>query len=394
MATIRNRAELKAWLEDKPRAVVQAVGFRAGLRAAGMLRRAYDLKNARKDSLTLVSFCAFAVAWSAADGYNPGDARNRALDIADAAEAARLAYAAHAADTARAASAARNPAAAYVAAAARAAAFASTNPAAADAVTFAAHVAATAMWEQVEQDAGRIDNNMSVSGLLRAGLFHRDVEKGEDFEKIARDFGAFLHNRNENWTLWTDWLARRLEGGPPDPVRDRAFETAILRPTDQEWKNTDPLAMNARLTALYEAEVARLSVEMPDDESDAAEEKKRQTPAAYIYTVENDIAEAHPYRAEDQGPPDAATLEEIAAQIEKLLNDIQSGDYGNRPLVQSYAQLISRIAPYLDDFTPGALMMSGPQMARFGTILETEEAEQEIPAHLLFQMQGFGDAFA
>jgi|GEM_PF-5275873 len=82
MAEMKNRGDLRAWLEGKPREVVVGIAVRSALRAVPFLSIVFERDYEKKSGLTLASFHAIAIAWTSAFGYNRKDAQTRAAAAA------------------------------------------------------------------------------------------------------------------------------------------------------------------------------------------------------------------------------------------------------------------------------------------------------------------------
>lgn len=216
MVEIKNREDLEAWLEDKPREVCVAIAARAALRSLPTLSHLigkHPKKRNFENDLTSWLRCSLT-SGVAAVLSTPKVTSAAAVDAAvfvthAAADAAGDAVYAAAAD-----------AASHALAAVDTAAFAAGDASAAYAAAF---------WKAVERDASRLENGMAVLTLMQQPIWP-DGPPG-DFAEPTRAFLEYLGSKPE-LAFWGRWYERMAAGDPPDWEMQK--EIALI--DDVDWK--------------------------------------------------------------------------------------------------------------------------------------------------------------
>ncbi len=275
---LRNRNDLRAWLNGKPNECAQIIATRVALRVLPLSGTAFAVPDQnvsphQKTELIVTVFRANFIAWAVR--RHPADEMKAAAAVAaeaaaDASEAAAVATNANAnanvADAAVfAARAAADAAFANANASASAdAALAAANAFSAAATAFAhATVAAAAIWQSIEADARWLDANAAnkqpdvlAHKLANAALW----PNGETPGWIAREWHRLRGQREllaDGVDVWFPWYEHRLSGGEggiaPD-LTGKAGERLDVRIAIQpdEWWDRDPKDVNADIARWVE----------------------------------------------------------------------------------------------------------------------------------------------
>jgi hypothetical protein len=244
MAQITSRAELEAWLKDKPADFAQVIAARAALR---VLPYAFA-KDVPKDWVSDFAsplFRASALSWAARNFPAHDMVAAAAAYAARAADAA--AYAARAADAAAYAARAAN-AAARAARAADAA-----NAAAADAAAYAARAANAAAWENINDDCAELEKARAAERLTHRALWPAGEPKGwgEAYSFATERLDAL----DQGYGVWIEWYDRRVRGkeeafaipGDKGRVEDKAILARLADATNEDFWDKGATYVNTTL---------------------------------------------------------------------------------------------------------------------------------------------------
>lgn len=237
MVVTKNREELEAWLQGRPREVAIALAARSALRVLPLLSRSKEREGFRSN-IVLPVFRSASLSWSATKdaAHEPGSTIMDATTFAevdvttmDAARAAAFALAAITVDLKRTVT--------FAAAAADSAAKAFTVAASIPFVRGAAN-AIVAFWPAVSDDATRLGGGAAASAIAGLPLW---LDR-PPVEWLWRDLKAYLLAAGEDWEVWTDWYEDRLQGR----VRDEKRELAYVQIENALW-DQGPAVVNAEI---------------------------------------------------------------------------------------------------------------------------------------------------
>jgi hypothetical protein len=263
---IRNRESFEAWLEGRPeesrRAEAIALAHRVAMRSAPFLHETGDLSPGQHATLLR------SVLWANTLSRVAATYPTRESEVIRAAARAAAAFAASASASAAAfASARAADAAAFAAdAAAFAAAFAASASASAR--------AAAATWNELAQDAGRLETGLSVQALLNLPIWQ---EPPPWWHEERHRFMEFLKDREKaepGWSIWIDWYNSLSAGHPAFFLKNREKAGLLLRnialgSTDgtfnEKFWQREPHLINADIKGwVEEAKSTDFDMEEPD----------------------------------------------------------------------------------------------------------------------------------
>jgi hypothetical protein len=355
LVEIKDRNDLDAWLNDRPREDAIALAARTALRIAPISDPAgiWDgdiFRGNLEWALTSLAFWrAVSVCWLAAIGTNRGKELKAAANMASAAAygnfreeyspASTIAYA-------------WQTIAIAVTAVADDRIAALNSPS----VFKGTLIEPGFTTEAVISDANMIYGGVSSRDLASRPLWFRDIPNwvARDWPQVKRHLLA----ANEGWEVWTDWYEDRLRGRP----FNKALEEARVLIDADLWEQ-GPKAVNAEIARLIEAHVAE------------------RTPLAgkiAINPKSGDIRAEPPARRPDI--PDGVSHERLVRNIcEKLGDQI---DYLREPQrwnqFSALARQFDRIEGFLDEPTlrPERLHDAFEAMVR---AIDIRLREKEIP---------------
>lgn len=248
---ISSGAELKPWLEGKPRAWAEVIALRCALRAAPLVFDPARYQRQSVDpSLALAVFRAMAVS-SGAVKY-PADDTVAAHATAAAVAANAAAVAANVAALAVNAADAPDSASRYAVYAIANAARAAAIDAAEEAAAFSPDRAA--FWRAVSGDCDALDGGQTPKTLQAAPLWQ---DCPDWFDKSWADAARWLSGSGAGFEIWREWYLSRIKGLPHafdrfDAMADEAFNRWIIEQDDDWWKR-DPATVNDDIAAKVEA---------------------------------------------------------------------------------------------------------------------------------------------
>ena len=378
MPQISSRKELEAWLNSQSREAAVTIAARAALRVLPLVRSAYKKRPGRiKNTIILPLFRAMPTAWAA--GAWPARAVElRAADAADAAYAARAAYAAaDAAYAAAGAAYAAAGAAADAAYAARAAADAADAAAGAAGAAGAAYDAAydaayAAIWNAISTDTDQILAGMDLAQLAQSSLWPGSMP---DWARTNWDeLKSSLLALNEDWDVWTDWYEARLRGDPPI----EALEIARVLISEDLW-DQGAAVVNAHIKNLIREHSPEPVHASSPGEEESANDERQPYPGAYDYRRKGDKFVAVPQRGDLPDPALAGPLlEELRRKTEELQSDLQRTNACRPRLERSLQTLMDRLASSLEDLSPVLVSSVAISIASDSSAINSDEGRAEF----------------
>ena len=295
---LSNRPNVEHWLKSKSCEVSTALAARAALRFAPLLLSALKARDdetpARGRHVVLPVFRALASSWAVAK--YPA----RRADLLDAVAAAVEA----AEEAARISFTNSNSAAEYSAYAAVGAARAASSERVSSAAEFAASVTCahdradtTGAAKASIADFDLVGQGLSAAAMASHRLWPIGIPKWARNGWIGLD--RMLLTDNQDWRVWTDWYAARLQGAPPNETVE--IERVMI---PREIWERGPRAVNPLIVSMIKKPEASDEPEASDDEAtydnlnwSATRFTKQEDIKRWLYGKPRDIAVVFAARA-------------------------------------------------------------------------------------------------
>lgn len=365
MVEFSKRDDVQRWLQDKPREIAVVIAARAALRAIPALAlalgpRGGGAREAGRDvvlgvlRVTAASWVAAKTQMHGVDIQGAASAAARAVDFAFAVRAStsRIAVAAsvdaaYAAGASAAVDAYRSAASGAVDSSASAASGASDAPSSA--------VAHAYTYEHASADASAIDAGMMPDELAGRPLWPDGVPEwaGVNWQRLRPAVLAL----GEDWQVWTEWYAARLEGR----VSNEVLEVARVMIKDEIWEQ-GPKLVNAEIKGLIQKHTAKTAPAKPSLQRilDNLMQAFREPLAPPIDTVP--LQGPGPrFRATEEGPLDRTPPADFDAEGNdtKTIDRLRplalrcAADLKTRLPPNQFGELLSAVDLYIAALDPG-----------------------------------------